>query len=257
MREGVEILDIELLRPALEDAMSAGPEQKGLPKKDLKVPLATRGKLKQIMAKLKDGLETKNLVDLRASTEDGLKQKLPERDLKEAVALKAKLEQLHARLKVAMALLDLETLTAAIDECQKEGFAPEELEEAITSKNNIERLLNKVTSAIAAKDSDKVKTALMDCGIEMFKTAFEACRTAGLPERELAEAVAAREERAPDLPDEERQRLLLSIKTCNEKEMRETHDKVVVMLRDAIKTGSDVPEEFDDLVNELIVNTVM
>jgi hypothetical protein len=202
-------------------------------------------------------MERQDVNELRSALSDAEAAGMPEKDLKDAANLKGKLESLLARLRVATQLQDIEVLKASIEECQTAGLPEQELEEALAAKASIEQLLGKLREAIENQDIVGVKAAIQDCGIENLKTAIEACRAANLNEEDLAEAMAAREKLAADLPREERQRLLHSLKSCNEEEMREKHTKVVSMLREAIKTGSDVPEEFDDLVNELIINQVM
>lgn len=253
---GIQKMDIELLKPAIEEAQAAGPEGKGLPRKNLKYALAARGKIKQIQAKLKGGIDGQDVAQLRSALAEGQKEGLPEGDLKEAADLKGKLEQHLAMLKVATQLLDVEVLKAAIKECEAAGLHGPEMDEALAAERSVDQLLGKLRTAIDGQDVEGVKAAIVDCGIEMLKTAIEACRAGNVSETELAEAMAAREKKA-DLSYEDRQRLLLSLKTCNEEEMRTKHTKVVSMLREAIKTGNDVPKEFDDLVNELIIDQLM
>jgi len=84
----------------------------------------------------------------------------------------------------------------------------------------------------------------------------ERCRAAGVPERELAAAMEERAARGAE-PVRERERLLRFLEDSGGEERRAAHGEAVAMLHEAIRTGSEVPPRFEELVNELIVSQVL
>lgn len=162
-----------------------------------------------------------------------------------------------AKLGVAVHLQDIEVLKAAIKECQAAGMPEQALEEAMVAKVNIERMLAKLRAAIDLQDMDGVKTALEDCGVDMLKMAIEQCRVARVPEAVLEEAMTVRARLALNLPEHERARLLDGLKSCSDEERRAAYNEAVSMLHEAIRTGSDVPPQFEELMNELIIQQVI
>merc|ERR1712039_186706 len=159
-----------------------------------------------------------------------------------------------AKLRVAVQLHDIGALQDIITECQAAHLPDADLEEAIATKSSIEKLFLTLTDAIERGDKKALRQALQDCSIDMLKTAVEQCRTAGVPEVELENALTARAQLAETMSAAERNRLLQGLRTCNDEEKRATHNQVVSILRDAIRTGGEVPPQFDDLMNELIID---
>merc|ERR1712050_250951 len=146
---------------------------------------------------------------------------------------------------VAVHLQDLEVLKAAIEECKVAGMMQRELEEAIMLKESMERMLTGLMAAIERQDMKGVKVAIAECGIDMLKTAIEQSRAAGVPKWVLEDAMSERAKVASNLPESERKRLQHSLDSCNDDEKRASYNMAVSMLRDAIRTGGDVPPQFD------------
>merc|ERR1712190_115845 len=213
-----------------------------------------KAKLEGLMSKLNAGIGRKDLKLLQSAVADCQAEGIPERELRGATSTIRQIGQMLAKLRVAVQLHDIGALQDTIAECQAAHLPNAELEEAIATKNSIEKLFLTLTDAIDRGDKKALRQALQDCSIDMLKTAVEQCRTAGVPEIELENALTARAQLAETMSVAERNRLLQGLRTCNDEEKRATYNQVVSILRDAIRTGGEVPPQFDDLMNELIID---
>ena len=92
---------------------------------------------------------------------------------------------------------------------------------------------------------------LQDCPIDLLRAAIEECRAANIPQAVVDEALQSR---AAGLKEADR-RILFEIGQDEEK--RASYNSAVRMLHESIQTGNDVPAEFEELINELIVNHVL
>lgn len=80
---------------------------------------------------------------------------------------------------------------------------------------------------------------------------MEECRAANVAQTLIDEALEAR---ALGMSDADR-RMILGFGRDDEK--RASYNKAVSLLHESIQTGQKVPVEFEELINELIVNHVM
>ena len=80
---------------------------------------------------------------------------------------------------------------------------------------------------------------------------MEECRAAGVSQILIDEALEAR----ADGMNEADRRMIIGFGHDDEK--RASYNKAVSLLHESIQTGQKVPAEFEELMNELIVNHVM
>lgn len=246
-------MDIDELTSALSDCKKAGLPQRP----EMKTALATKERIDDLLVKMRSAMERKLIWTLKDTIEACQEAGIPERYLTDAAAVKNKVEQMLAKLGVAVQLHDIEVLKTAIEECEALGLPAAELKEARETKAHMEKMLEGLRKAISAKNKEGVKDALVKCGCEYLKSAIECCRAASVPESELEDAMAARAALAASLPEKERERLLQSLKTCKDEEKQASYAEAVSMLRDAITTGQELPDKFQELLNDLIINQVM
>jgi hypothetical protein len=244
--------DLERLNTTIEEC-----EGFGMRASDMQSTLTERNKLAGLLSRLKDATSRHDIQLLTPAIEESQAAGMPENYLADAVSEKARIERMLARLGVAAQLQDLEVLKAALEECAAAGLPERDLEGATLTKLYIERMLAKLKAAIDLQDMHGVKAAIQDCGVDMVKMAIEQARSAGVAQSVLEEAMLARERDAASLPEEERRRVLQDLESCNDSEKREKYNRAVGILHDAIQSGKDVPPEFEQLLNDLIVSQVM
>ena len=92
---------------------------------------------------------------------------------------------------------------------------------------------------------------LEDCPIDLLRAALEECHAAEVPEAVLHSALQSRAAES----NESDRRLICDLGQDDEKRL--AHARAVSMLHESIQSGHDVPPEFDELMNELIVNHVL
>ena len=85
----------------------------------------------------------------------------------------------------------------------------------------------------------------------MLRATVEECRAAGVSQILIDEALEAR----ADGMNEADRRMIIGFGHDDEK--RASYNKAVSLLHESIQTGQKVPAEFEELMNELIVNHVM
>jgi hypothetical protein len=204
---------------------------------------------------LRTGIDSHDIEVLKIAVEECQAAGMAENALlTEAVTEKRKIEQIMAKLGVAVHLQDIEVLREAIGECKAAGIPARDVDGAVNVKVSIEKLLAELKSAIDQQNSDGIKAAIGSCPIDMLKTAVEQCHLAGLPEKQLEDAISSK---LLDVKESERSKYLEDLKTCNDGDRRAKRDEAVNLLKEAIRSGSDVPPHFEELVNELIVSQVM
>ena len=85
----------------------------------------------------------------------------------------------------------------------------------------------------------------------MLRAALEECHAAEVPGDVLQSALRSR---AAESESESDRRLIYE---GQDDEKRLAHNKAVSMLDESIRSGNDVPPEFEELMNELIVNHLL
>ena len=99
--------------------------------------------------------------------------------------------------------------------------------------------------------AESLHTCHKDCPIDLLRAALEECHAAEVPGYVLQSALRSR---AAESSESDR-RLIYDLGQDDEKRL--AHNKAVNMLHESIRSGNDVPAEFEELINELIVNHVM
>lgn len=90
-----------------------------------------------------------------------------------------------------------------------------------------------------------------ECPIDLLRATVEECRAANVAQATIDEALRCR---ALGM-NEADQRMIMGFGQDDEK--RASYNRAVALLHESIQTGKSVPAEFEELMNELIVNHVM
>jgi len=247
LQQGMSNRKIETLRQAISAC-----REYGIPDAEMEEAISTKASIEEILSSLSRATESRDMESLKSALlkhhEAGLP---PSADLDEAMAMKRRVEQILAKLGVAVQLMDIRVLKAAIEECQSNGLPDQDLNEALLAKESIERMLATVRFSIDCKNMSGIEAAIKDCPIDLLRAALEECHAAEVPAHVLQSALRSR---AAESSESDR-RLIYDLGEDDEKRL--AHNKAVNMLHESIRSGNDVPAEFEELINELIVNHVM